>query len=174
MGKAVYILLPLLLICHSCTKNDIPTSGTITIENTLTFDQTKQAYFGYGFLFSKAGLVSTLDNPTPDITVDSDGTNVFLTADNYKKSFCKAGEFADEALAKQAFNRLTEPVISIWEEWANPVNPNQIWIYRSNSEHYAKLRIVSIVSEVRDNRDFAACTFEWVYQPDGSLTFPGE
>lgn len=174
MRKAVYILLPLLLICHSCKKNDIPTSGTITIDNTLTFNQTKQAYFGYGFLFSKAELVSTLDNPGPDITVDSDGTNLFFQTENFKDSFFKAGEFTDEASAEQAFSNLTAPVVNTWAEWANPVNPDQIWIYRSGSEHYAKLRIISIVSEVRENRDFAECTFEWVYQPDGTLTFPGK
>jgi hypothetical protein len=174
MGKAVYILLPLLLICHSCKKNDIQASGTITIDNTLTFDQTTQSYFGYGFLFSKAELVSTLDNPGPDITVDSDGTNVFFQAENYKNSFYMVAEFDDAASAEQAFSNMTAPVVNTWAEWANPVNQNQIWIYRSDSEHYAKLRIISIVSEVRDSRDFAECTFEWVYQPDGSLTFPGK
>jgi hypothetical protein len=174
MRKSALILLPVMFFMHSCTKDVIPTSGTITLDNTLTFDQATQAYFGYGFLFSKAELVSTLDNPGPDITVDSDGTNVFFQAENYKNSFYMVAEFNDAASAEQAFSNLTAPVVNTWAEWANPVNQNQIWIYRSDSEHYAKLRIISIVSEVRDSRDFAECTFEWVYQPDGSLTFPGK
>jgi hypothetical protein len=172
MKKAALILLTVMLLLHSCNKEDaIPTSGTTTINNTISFNQT---YFVYGFLFSRAELVSTLDNPGPDITVDSDGTILFFQTENYKDSFYKAGEYADAASAEQAFGNLTAPVVNTWAEWANPVNPNQIWIYRSDSEHYAKLRIISIVSEVRDNRDFAECTFEWVYQPDGSLTFPGK
>ncbi len=175
MRKAVLILLPVLFFMHSCTKDDvIPTSGTVKIDNIISYNATIQDYYVYGFLFSKAELVSTHDNPPPDITVDSDGTNLFFQARNYKNSFYKAGEFADAAAAEQAFVNLTEPVVSNWTEWANPVKPNQVWIYRSGSEHYAKLRIISIVSEVRENRDYAECTFEWVYQPDGSLTFPGK
>ena len=171
MKRAFFILLSLLFFCHSCTKDTIPTSGTVTIDNTTGFDQT---YYVYGFLFSKAELVSTLDNPPPDITVDSDGTNVFFQTENYKNSFYKAGEFTDAASAEQAFSNLTAPVVNTWAEWANPVNQNQIWIYRSGSEHYAKLRIISIETKEENNRDLAECTFEWVYQPDGSLTFPGK
>ncbi len=88
--------------------------------------------------------------------------------------FYLAGEYADEATARQAFNNLTAPVVTQWEEWANPVKPNQVWVYRSADEHYAKIRIASVFSESRSPRNYAECTLEWVYQPDGSLTFPGK
>jgi hypothetical protein len=175
MRKTALILVSVMLIMHGCTKDDaIPASGTITLDNTLAFNQVSQAYYSYGFLFSKAEKVSTLSKPEPDITVDSDGTNLFLQTNNYKNSFFKSGEYADESSAKETFVNLTEVNVSQWLGMASPLKPNQVWIYRSGTEHYAKIRIISTVSEVRDYRDFAECTFEWVYQPDGSLTFPGK
>jgi hypothetical protein len=54
------------------------------------------------------------------------------------------------------------------------IRNNQIWIYRSGSENYSKFRIISTKSEPGNMRDYAECTFEWVYQPDGTLTFPGK
>ena len=174
MNKGCAILLILAIFSHSCKKDDtIPTSGTAKINNILTYNSTQQAYFAYGFLFSKAELVSTIGN-SPDITVDSDGTNLFLQASNLKNSFYKYGEYSDEASAIQAFKDLDEVNVTQWLEWASSIKQNQVWIYRSGSEHYAKIRIISIKAEVRDNRDYAECTFEWVYQPDGSSTFPAE
>ncbi|MFH0841415.1 MAG: hypothetical protein V1903_02220 [Bacteroidota bacterium] len=174
MRKLFSILVFVILVMHSCTKEvAIPTSGTATINNILTYNSTQQAYFAYGFLFSKAELVSTIGN-SPDITVDSDGTNLFLQTNNLKNSFHKYGEYSDEASAIQAFNDIDEVNVTQWLEWASSLKPHQVWIYRSGSEHYAKIRIISTVSEVGDSRDYAECTFEWVYQPDGSLTFPAE
>jgi hypothetical protein len=174
MKKVYFILLTFTLFAYSCKReHTIPTTGTATLNNILTYNSTQQAYFAYGFLFSKAELVSTIGN-SPDITVDSDGTNLFLQASNLKNSFHKYGEYSDDASAIQAFKNLDEVNVTQWLEWASSIKPNQVWIYRSGSEHYAKIRIISIIAEVRDNRDYAECTFEWVYQPDGSLTFPAE
>jgi hypothetical protein len=174
MRKVVLILFFILCLLPSCRENDIArTSGIATIDNKLVFDNTLQTYIGYGFLFSKAKLVSILDNPKPDITIYSDGSNLsFQTEIN--NSFCKIGDFADAATASAAFDNLTSPTVSTWAGMATPVNLNQIWIYRSGDDHYTKIRVISAISEVRDNRDYAECKFEWVYQPDGTLTFPGK
>jgi hypothetical protein len=173
MRRIIFYILPLLLILGvSCSKSETPdTSGIVTINNTRTLGQT---YYVYGFLFSEASIVSTLDNPPPDITVDSDGTNLLLMADNLKDSFFKWGEYNDETTASDAFDNLTSATIqsSDWEGLAYPIKENQVWIYRSGTEHYAKIRIISLISEVRNEKDYAECTFEWEYQPDGSLTFP--
>lgn len=174
MKNSLVILILLLLFQNSCKKDDTPdTSGTVTIDNTRTFGQT---YYVYGFLFSEAKKVSTRDNPPPDITIDSDGTNLIFQADNLKDSFYKYEEFANATDAKSAFDNLKSANIpeTDWEGLGSPVVPDQIWIYRSGSEHYAKLRIISTISEVRAEVNYAECTFEWVYQPDGSLTFPGK
>jgi hypothetical protein len=64
--------------------------------------------------------------------------------------------------------------VTQWVVWADSLKPNQVWLYKSGNDHFSKLRIVSTVSEVRNNWNYAECTFEWVYQPDGTLTFTGK
>jgi hypothetical protein len=127
-------------------------------------------------LFNQAKKVSTLDNPEPDITIDNDGTlsNLILQTNNYKDSFYKVGEYANATLAEQAFISLTSFNVPQWIAWGNPIKPHQVWLFRTADEHYAKIRIISTISEIRNNRNYAECTFQWVYQPDGSLTFPGK
>jgi len=166
------IVIAVLVLQTSCKKDkDPPTSGIAVINNIRKFGTT---YSVIGFLFSEAKLVSTLDTPPPDITVESDGTDLLLQANNLKDSFYMSGEYADASSAKTAFYNLTSATITLWEGLAYPIKANQVWIYRSGTEHYAKIRIISIIAEVRDGKDYGECTFEWVYQPDGSLTFPGK
>ncbi len=175
MRNAVFILFLLLCLVPSCKKDKvIPISGTVTINNKLVFANNAQTYIGYGFTFSKADLVSINANPGPDITIESDGTNLSFQANNLKDSFYKAGEYPDAATASAEFDKLTSLSVLQWAGMASPVRPNQIWIYRTGDEHFAKLRVISTISEVRDSRDYAECTFEWCYQPDGSLTFPAK
>jgi hypothetical protein len=173
MRRSIYILILLVLTQAACKKSETPdTSGTITINNTRTLGQT---YYVYGFLFSEGKIVSTIENPPPDITIDSDGTNLLFQANNLEDSFFKFGEY-DAAGAKSAFDALTSANVpqGAWSGLAIPLAANQIWIYRSGTEHYAKIRIISTTSELREGVNYAECTFEWAYQPDGTLTFPGK
>jgi hypothetical protein len=173
-NSLLLVLLFQMLLMVSCKKDGTPdTSGIATIDNARSLGQT---YYVYGFLFSQAKKVSTLDSPPPDITVDSDGTNILFMADNLKDSFYKAGEYSDAASAENAFNNLTSATVSesAWEGLASPIKVNQIWIYRSGTAHYTKIRIISLIAEIRSGNPYAECKFEWVYQPDGSLTFPGK
>jgi hypothetical protein len=171
-----FILLAIFSLLSGCTKVEpTRTSGIDTIDNTTYQSST---YFNYGFSFSKANLVSTLTNPGPDITVYVNKDNLpyrlTLQANNLKPSFYKVGDFADEAAAKTAFDNLKTVSVSQWEDMADPVNDNQVWIYRSATDSYAKIRIISTVNEVRQLINYGECTFQWVFQPDGSLTFPGK
>jgi len=174
MQRALFILFLIFLFQTSCKKEKAPeTSGTVTIDNTRTLGQT---YYVYGFLFSEGKKASTIENPPPDITVDSDGTNILFQANNLKNSFFNFGTYPDEAAAVAAFNGLTSASVPSgdWEGLASPLAASQIWIYRSGTDHYAKIRIVSVLSEMRAGNLYAECTFEWAYQPDGTLTFPGK
>ncbi|MCX6256096.1 MAG: hypothetical protein NTV31_16725 [Bacteroidia bacterium] len=174
MKRLFFILLIILAIVSGCRKEDTPrTSGTETIDNTL---YGTGPYYANGFIFSQAKKISTLSNPEPDITIDNDGTllNLILQTNNFQNSFYKVGEFADATFAEEAFNNLTSQAVPQWVVWADSIKPNQIWLYRSGTEHYAKIRVVNTVSKDSIPRAYAECTFEWVYQPDGSLTFPGK
>ena len=55
-------------------------------------------YYVYGFLFSKAKKVSTLDIPGPDITVyvnsDTPPNRLYLQANNLNPSFYKVGDLS--------------------------------------------------------------------------------
>jgi len=151
------------------------TSGIDTIDNITYVSST---YFVYGFSFSLAGIIPTNGNPKPDITIylniDSQPYRLTLQANNLNPSFYKVGDFDDESAAISAYNNLKTVSVSQWKEMADPLNTNQVWIYRSGTECYAKIRIVSTVIEIRNGIPYGECTFQWVYQPDGSSTFPGK
>lgn len=174
MKKIVFIILAVIAVSASCTKEEkTRTSGTDTIDNT-TYQST--TYFVYGFSFSEAKLKSTLSNPGPDITVyvNKDNTPFRLTlqSNNLKPSFYKAGEFTNENDAKTAFDNIKTVSVTQWTDMADPLAANQVWIYKSGGDKYTKFRIVSTVNEMRQLIAYGECTFQWVHQPDGSLTFP--
>jgi hypothetical protein len=174
MKRRLFILSAILLIIISCTKKESTrTSGTDVIDNTTYFSTT---YYNYGFSFSEAKLVATTLNPGPDIAiyvnVDNVTPRLTLQTNNFSPSFFKVGEYPNEDAAKTAFDNLKTVSVDQWAEMADPIAANQVWIYKSGTENYTKFRIVSTVSETRDNIPFGECTFQWVYQPDGTTTFP--
>ena len=174
MKRYLFILSALFLILPGCTKVEkTRTSGIDTIDNTQYFST---AYYYYGFTFSSAKLVATYPAPGPDITLyvnrDNIPSRLTLQASNLKPSFFKVGDYFDEEAAKSAFNDLKSFSADQWLDMADPINENQIWIFRTGRDTYAKLRIISIVNEIRETLPFGECKFEWVYQSDGSLTFP--
>jgi hypothetical protein len=176
MKKMVFIFLTLLTILPGCTKKEpTRTSGIDTIDNTNHFSTT---YFQYGFSFPGASLVATFPSPGPDITlyvIIGTGTpRLTLQAENLLPSFYKVGDFADVTTAQSAFDNLKTVSVSQWQDMADPVLPNQVWIYRSGTAHYTKIRIVSTINETRQTVAYGECTFQWVYQPDGTATFPGK
>ena len=170
MKKSVLIILLAGSILCSCKKDETPSvSGTVTIDNKIYQSTT---YYAYGFSFSKAKKVSTLDTPGPDVTLFIIADRLTFQVSNLNPSFYKLGDYPDAQSASAAFDNLTTVGNYQWTEMADPVLANQVWVYRSGTETYAKMRIISIVNETRDDLPYGACSFEWVYQPDGSTTFP--
>jgi len=177
MRKRHLIILIFFSILPGCKKTETTrTSGTDTIENTVY--QNSQSYYAFGFSFSKAKKISNLLNPGPDITLVVNNENTVsrltLQTNNLDPSFYKVGDYQDETSAISAFKSLKTVNASSWQDMADPVNANQVWIYKSGDGYYTKFRIVSIINEIRNNLAYGECTFEWVYQPDGSKTFPGK
>lgn len=177
MKRGVLILLALVLILPGCTKKEpIRTSGIDTIDNITYFATT---YYNFAFSFSGANLVSTNITHGWDISIfvftDIVGTpRLTLQADNLKPSFFKVDDFPDEATAKTAFDNLKTVSVSQWLDMADPIGANQVWIYRSGTDTYTKIRIVSTINETRQSIPYGECTFQWVYQPDGTTTFQGK
>jgi hypothetical protein len=168
----IFLILPFLFL--SCKKSATPSiSGTATINN-ITYQST--TYYVYGFSFSKAKKVSTLATPGPDILIyvnsDTPPARLTLQANNLNPSFYKIGDYPDAASASAAFNSLTTVGSYDWAEMADPIAANQVWVYKSGTQTYAKIRIISTVNEERNSLPYGECTFEWVYQPDGSTNFP--
>ena len=95
-----------------------------------------------------------------------------LQSNNLNPSFYKAGDFPDATSAQSAFDNLKTVAVTQWQDMADPINDNQVWIYKSGTGNYTKIRIVSTVNETRSSIAYGECTFQWVYQPDGSSTFP--
>jgi hypothetical protein len=164
----------------SCKKDDKPVySGTVTIDNVLSKDP---PYYGYGFSVPTGKKVSTLDSPLDVITVLEDHDinynvrKIFFSCSNFKNAFYGYGSYADAAKAEQAFADLTSFSTPQWEELGDTVKANQIWLFRTDEDKFAKIRIINTRTEKRADMvfPFAECTFEWVYQPDGTQTFPGK
>ncbi|MDR2886649.1 MAG: hypothetical protein LBV26_01395 [Bacteroidales bacterium] len=176
MKQLFIILILVIAILPACKKDTaVRTSGTDTIDNTIHMDVT---YFAYGFSFSQAKLIATTSAPGPDVVLflndDNTPSRLVLQANNRLPSFFKVGEYASDEEAKEVFNNLkTVPEAQQWFSIAEPIVPNQVWIYRANDEKYTKFRIIETVNEMmEDIVAYGECTFKWVHQPDGSVNFP--
>jgi hypothetical protein len=174
MKRYLFILLLVSVIASGCTKPEkTRTSGTDTIDN-ITYQST--TYYVYGFTFSLAKLVPTYPAPGPDIALvlnkDNQPYRLTLQASNLKPSFYKVGDYVDADGAIAAFNNLKTVSVPQWLDMADPIEDNQVWIYRTGTEKYAKIRIISTINENRLGVDYGECTFQWVFQPDGTTTFP--
>ena len=127
-------------------------SGTVTIDNT-TYQINTAYYVIWVFIFSKAKKVSTLENPGPDITVyvntDTPANRLTFQANNLNPSFYKIGDYPDAQSASDAFDNLKTVGNYQWTEMADPIAANQVWVYRTGTEYYAKIRIISTVNETR-------------------------
>jgi hypothetical protein len=175
--KRSFILIFLIPFVFSGCKKDTTHSGsvTVTIDNTL-YGNDVTGYYSLGFSFSKAKKISTVDTPGPDVTVfiivDTPPNRITLQTSTLNPAFYKLGDYPDAASAETAFSDLKTVGSYQWTEMADPINPNQVWVYRTGTQCYAKIRIISTVNEIRNNLPYGEVTFESVYQPDGSTTFP--
>lgn len=175
MSRALCIIVILSLLLPGCGDEEIPTSGVDSIDNILYGNG---PYYALGFSFYSASAVSTLATPGPDIVLymnmdDFANPRPTFQSSSLMPSFSLKGEYPDEKAAIAAFDGLKSVGAASWTDMADPVKANQLWLYRTGDEKYAKIRIISIVSENRPDLPFryGKCTFEWVYQPDGSETF---
>jgi len=77
---------------------------------------------------------------------------------------------AEEAL--NFFNNYLEASDTSFTALASPLQINQVWLFKTNSEKFAKLLIENVQYYLKDITPFAEIKFKWVFQPDGSMQFP--
>lgn len=176
MKKSIYIFFCTLLFLSSCKeKNEAPpVSGEVTIDNETYLSGT---YYSYGFSFRLGKEVSTLDDPDPDLTIESgipEGETAeipYFAANTYSPCFGFYSGYTDSSAALTAFNALTSFGTIAWMEMGYPLDENQIWIIKDDEGNYSKILITDLIIDSQTSPDNVSCTFKWVYQSDGTATF---
>ena len=167
--------LVLMLVLSGCDRKVGTTSGTITLDNEL---YGSGPYYALGFSFDRGKTVSTLSTPGPDINIQAGALTQggavvpFLSANTFAPAFALAGEYGSESAARDAFNNLKSAGSVSYIEIGAPLKANQVWVIRTEGKKYAKIRTIEVTLDAQASPPFASCRFEWVYQPDGSATFP--
>jgi hypothetical protein len=167
----------LMLLLAGCGGDDQKTSGTVTLSSELYDSGTY--YYAMGLSFDEAGEVPTLpDQYRADITLQAGPVTTggpvvaYLTANTLDPPFALAGTYGSGSEAKSAFNALKNVGTYSWIDLAAPLAANQVWIAKTRDAKYAKLRIISVTLNTSVNPPVAECALEWVWQPDGTATFP--
>ncbi|MDZ7633698.1 MAG: hypothetical protein U5L72_04335 [Bacteroidales bacterium] len=168
--------LALMIVFTGCGGDDRQNSGTITLTSELY--EAESYYYALGLSFDEGKEVPTLpDQYRADITVQAGplvtgGPEVaYLSANTLNPPFALTGEYATEGDARNAFEGLTSVGTLSWIELAAPLKANQVWVVKTRDNKYAKLRTIEVTLTTVPAR-LATCRLEWVYQPDGSTTFP--
>jgi hypothetical protein len=174
------LFLVISVIITGCRKEDKPVySGTMTIDNELFGNP----YYAYGLSVPTGKKVSTLESPLDVMTVNEDHDisynlrKIFFSSSNlFKNAFYRFGTYPNGTSAQQAFDALLSFSTPIWSEMGDSVKANQIWLFRTNEDKFAKIRVISTFTEKRVTmaNPYVECTFQWVFQPDGTQTFPGK
>ena len=179
--KIKYLLsaFPVLLISLSGCKKDKgpPITGEVTINSTLYGEG---PYYALGYSFSQGELVKTNAAPGPDIAVlpqaNADKTAVewvILNTNNMNNSFSLTASFDNVADAGNFFSHYqTVNDSTVYTGLAKDIQPNQIWTFRTYENKYVKLLILKVVTRIDNHTPYAETTFRYVYQPNGSRTFP--
>lgn len=169
--------LAVMLFFAGCGGEDQNLSGTITLTNEL-YDADVY-YYAMGLSFEEGKEVPTQpDQYRADITVQAGPVTTggpavaYLSANTLDPPFALAGQYASEKDAKEAFDDLKNPGTLSWIDLATPLQANQVWVVKTRKSTYAKIRIIEVVLDTSANPDFSSCKLEWVWQPDGSATFP--
>jgi len=175
------ITIACLLVSSGCQKNDkIRTSGETTINSERVLEGS--TYTIPGFLFSTGSVI--MYNPqtstsTPDIfvlpIVDPQGnvTGAYLDSPNILESFALVGTYGSAMEATEAFNNYTTVNVAGYSALANPVQEHQVWVFKTQNDHFSKILILQIETYKIGQEPNAEVRFRWMYQPDGSPTFPG-
>lgn len=181
INKIIITSLVLILGFAGCKKDEpsIITSGTATLTSTLVQEESTYSYFGFSF---EKGGVSKYNPETstewPDIVItpiqepSGDVTGAYLDSPNIiENSFNLTAEFDVESSATEFFNNYKTVNVTTYTKLAKPILKYQVWTFKTSNKLFAKLLIVDVQTDLKNNTPYAETTFKWVYQPDGSNEF---
>ena len=173
----IYILSITLLL--SCSKDDdkAPTSGEITLSSQIFQVDTNPFVEGFSFDMGKKVSYNLTSSPVPDIVIEKSidlqgavsGANI--TSPKNDEAFYKVGEFNNLSEAEAFFNSLKDIGTGIFSPSIKNIAVNQVYIFKSRSNKYAKILIKDIQITPNVSMGYADVSFKWVYQPSGEQTF---
>ncbi|NJK97483.1 MAG: hypothetical protein HC905_23555 [Bacteroidales bacterium] len=169
------IAFALLLSCKK-ENEEVKTSGEVILSTQILGGEPN--YYVQGFSFATAQILkyNKTSNTNPDLVPENNTQNEILGANiespNNDKAFYKAGEFSTLTEAQTFFNTIKEAGSVVFEQKIYNVKANQVYLYKSRSDTYAKFLVKSTETMDGPLTDYVKITIEWVYQPDGSLIFP--
>ena len=177
MKLAVIPAIAVMLMLTACDGKEVPISGTITLTSEL-YDAGDH-YYALGLSLDDAKAVPYFQGEDKaDILVRAgsvtDGGPVvaYLDANTLDPPFALAGTYGTAADAKNAFDGLKNVSSMFYFDLAVPLEENQVWVFKTRDYKYAKFRIITVDLDTSGDTPYASCKLEWVYQPDGTATFP--
>lgn len=174
----IYIFTFLGLIACSKTDTKVKTSGTTVISSEILGNN--GAYYVVGFSFAKAANVNfnITSSTVPDIVVenniDNHGTVIGANLSSPKNdaAFNLAGTFNNSTDAEVYFSGLKDFSNTVFSAKVDSIVANQVYLFKSLSNTYTKFWIQDLTVKQNGASQYAEITVKWVYQPDGSMTFP--
>lgn len=169
----------MLVFLGACKKDneEIKTSGDLVLSSQILGNES--SYYVEGFSFDKAGKVryNLTSSSIPDLVleniIDNDGnvTGARLSSPQNDAAFFRAGEFGSSGEAEIFFNSITDAGSHIYSITTDSVKANQVYIFQSRANKYAKLFIKDFAFVPGLLTDYVNVTIQWVYQPNGEKTF---
>ena len=173
---ALLLILPLFILgCDK--KNKTKTSGEVSLNSELIL--VGETYSVPGFSFESASV--ELYNPAggttiPDIfalpEVQNNVYSAYFDTQNTYPSFALVGVFDSSTEAQDFYTNYKQVDVNNYTGLAKPVLKNQVWVFKTRNDNYAKLLILKVDAYLKDTEAFAEVTFKWVYQPDASTVLP--
>lgn len=148
-----------------------PTSGSACIDSRIV-DNLRS-----GFRFAVADTIyyPNSNQLYPDVALrvsTVSGTSLEFFAVEVRPAFKLALSLSAPDSAALYFDSLLTISDTTGFTYSGPgVDQHQIWLVRTNMNKYAK---ILITTDTIDIDNIGKISFNWVYQPDGSLTFPAQ
>lgn len=176
MKTKLLIYIFIFSLCVACSKDDekVKTSGEVTLSSQLITSGSTYVVEGFSLEQAKKITFTLTATPIPDLILENnlavEGAN--LTSPQNDEAFFKVGDFTNSQEAEAAFSGLTEAGDHSYTPTAPEIKANQVYIFKTRGDKYAKLLIKNYNLNTSGPQSFVEATIRWVYQPDGEKTFP--